>query len=511
MRERCGPAPLLLAALTLLAGCRRAPGHDDRTLRFLIESSPNNLDLRQGTDAQSERIGALVYEGLARKDEHFNLQPSLAAAWERPDPLTWVVHLRPGVRFHDGKPLTAEDVVWSIRSMTNGALVTPKGGAFAGLSEARALDPLTVRLHTVTPTPSLLFNLSDGLFGVVENGAGRDEGLHPVGTGPFRFISQVQDKEVVLERNASYWGAPPSLRRVRFQVVPDNITMALELRNGEADVESNAITPDEVGALASTPGLRIESRPGADVLYANFNVNDPALRNIKVRQAIACAMDKHALIEGLWRGRAVPAVTLLPPGHWAAAPAGSLAAYDYDPARARALLDAAGLRPDTHGIRLRFTLKTSTDETTRLLAQVLQQQMRAVGIQLDLRSAEFGTFYADVTKGAFQMYLLRWTGSNEDPEIFRYAYGAGSFPPKGGNRGRYANPRLDALLDAAAREANDGARAHDLEGVQRILATDLPSIPLWYPDVVVAHSSRLDPLHLEPGGGFGFLRSATLH
>ena len=499
----------LPAALIVLAGCRTRQT-DLQTLRFLIESSPNNLDVRQGTDAQSERIGALIYEGLARKDEHFQLQPSLAASWEQPDPLTWVFHLRAGVRFHDGTPLTAEDVAWSIRSMTNGALVTPKSGSFRSITDVRAKDWLTVQVHTAVPDASLLFNLSDGLFGVVKHGAGRDEGLRPVGTGPFRFLSQVQDKEVLLERNPEYWGALPHIDRIRFDVVPDNITMALELKKGAADAESNAITPDEVHALADAPGLKTDIRPGADIFYANFNVTDPALKDVRVRQAIACAIDKPEMILGLWRGHAVPAESLLPPGHWAAAPKGDLPQYTFDPARAIALLEAAGLHPDAHGIRLRFTLKTSTDETTRLLAQVLQQQMRAVGIALDLRSAEFGTFYADITRGAFQMYMLRWTGSNEDPDIFRYAYAAGSFPPKGGNRGRYSNPQLDALLTKAATEPDSTTRAREYKTVQEILATDLPSIPLWYPDVVVVHSDRLTHLHLEPGGTFQFLREAEL-
>ncbi len=492
-----------------LTGCRTRQDNAG-TVRFLIESSPNNLDLRQGTDAQSERIGALIFDALVHKDERFNLQPWLATAWERPDPRTWVFHLRPGVRFHDGKPLTAGDVAWSIRSMTNGALMTSKGGSFADVMAVTVRDPLTVSVRTSAPDPGLLFNLSDGLFGVVENGAGRDEGLHPVGTGPFRFVDQVQDKEVLLQRNADWWGGAPHIARVRFDVVPDNISMALELKKGAADVESNAITPDEVHALADVSPLRTATRPGADVYYANFNTRDPALRDPRVRQAIACAIDRQALIAALWRGHAVQASTLLPPGHWAAAHTAELPQYPFDPGRARALLDAAGLHPDAKGVRLRFTLKTSTDETTRLMAQVLQQQMQAVGIELGLRSAEFGTFYADITRGAFQMYILRWTGSNEDPDIFRYAYSAESFPPRGGNRGFYANPRLDALLQAGAGESDEVARRRDYVAVQQTLATDLPSIPLWYPDVVVVHSTRLTNLQLDPGGSFGFLRTATL-
>ncbi len=141
-----------------------------------------------------------------------------------------------------------------------------------------------------------------------------------------------------------------------------------------------------------------------------------------------------------------------------------MAAYPHDVERAKALLEAAGFHAGKDGVRLRITLKTSTDETTRLMAAVLQQQLRAAGIDLQIRSAEFGTFYADVTKGAFQMYALRWIGSNEDPDIFRYAYGSESFPPKGGNRGRYANARVDALLAAAAAVTDEGGAAEGLCG-----------------------------------------------
>jgi peptide/nickel transport system substrate-binding protein len=496
-----------------LGGCH-ADTKDSKTLVFLIESSPNNLDLRQGTDSQSERIGELIFDPLVRKDEHFNLQPWLATSWERPDVLTWVFHLRGGVRFHDGKVMNAEDVAWSIKSMTNGALISAKGGAFADVVGLEVQGPLTLLVKTSKPDDSLLFNLSDGLFGVVERGAGRDEGLHPVGTGPFRFESQVQDKEVIVTRNADYWGGAPKIERVRFAVVPDTITAALEMKkgasSGDAVVESNVLTQDMVHALRGTAGLVVETGPGARVDYANFNVTDPALRDVRVRQAIACALDKPALIAALWRGQARPAESLLPPGHWAAAQDSELPQYPRDVARAVRLLDAAGLKPDKDGVRLRFTLKTSTDETTRLEAQAIQAELREAGIALTLRSAEFGAFYSDITKGAFQMYMLRWIGSNEDPDIFRYAYGSKSFPPKGGNRGRYSNASLDALLKQATAETDDGERRKAYVEAQRILAEELPGIPLWYPDNVVVHSDRVAGVVLNAGGSFDFLRTASL-
>jgi peptide/nickel transport system substrate-binding protein len=494
----------------LTLGCK-GPVHDPQTVVMLIESSPNNLDLRQGTDAQSERVGALIFDALVKKDDHYNLQPWLATSWEQPDPLTWVFHLRDGVRFHDGRPLTANDVVWTIESLIDpkaGGLITAKSGSFAAIERAEARDRLTVVVHLKRPDAGLLFNMSDGLFGVVPAGSGKDFGLHPVGTGPFRFVSAVQDKEVIVERNPDYWAGAPKLARVRFAVVPDAITTALELKKGSGDLESNAITLDMVHALRNAPNLVTETAPSSVVVYINFNVQDAVLKDRRVRQAIACAIDRQAIVDALWRGKARLANSLLPPGHWARAADAEMATYPHDVARAKALLDAAGFPARNEGVRLRVTLKTSTDETTRLMAAVLQQQLRKVGIDLQIRSAEFGTFYSDVTKGAFQVYALRWIGSNEDPDIFRYAYSSASFPPKGGNRGRYSNPRLDALLNDAAAAKEQGARRKDYVAVQQILAEDLPGIPLWYPDNEIIHNKRIMGVAPQGAGDFDFLRSA---
>jgi peptide/nickel transport system substrate-binding protein len=554
--------------LTAMVGCHGA-GREAGTVVVVLESSPNNLDPRQGTDAQSERVGGLIFDALVKKDENYNLRPWLATSWEQPDALTWVFHLRDGVRFQDGRPLEADDVVWTIESLIDAklaGLITAKSGAFAAVERAEARDRLTVVVRMKRPDAGLLFNMSDGLFGVVPRGAGSDFGLHPVGSGPFRFVSQVQDKEVVLERNEGCWseglsgnptlsqstrkdGAPGSLlpthptppaklagtpdrdeaamngapgeqqtgtriRRVRFEVVPDTITSALELEKGSADAASNVLTPDMVYALRDAPGLETTSGPGSNVWYLNFNVADPALRDKRVRQAVALAMDREAIVAALWRGHARLADTLLPEGQWAAATDAELAHYPHDPARAAALLEAAGY-PARNGVRLRLTLKISQDETTRLLAAVLQQQLRSVGIELNIRSAEFGTFYADVTHGAFQMYILKWVGSNEDGDIYRYMYSSESFPPKGANRGHYVNARVDALLAKAAAESGPEAevwvgRMEDYAQVQQILSEELPTIPLWFPDNVVVHTRRLQGVVSRGDGNFDFLREAWL-
>jgi peptide/nickel transport system substrate-binding protein len=505
---------LMVLACLGFVGCRGRV-EDPSTVTMIIESSPNNLDLRVGTDAQSERVGGQIFDALVKKDDHYELQPWLATSWEQPDALTWVFHLRDGVRFHDGRPLEAADVAYTIESLIDGSLITAKGGSFGNVDRVEARDRLTVVVHMKRPDAGLLFNVSDGLFGVVPRGVGKDFGLHPVGSGPFRFVSAVQDKEVIVERNDDYWAGAPAIpagarriEKVRFEVVPDTITSALELKKGSADLASNVVTLDMVHTLESASNLKVESGPSSAVVYVTFNVTDPLLKDKRVRQAVACAIDRQAIVDAIWRGQARLANTLLPTGHWAAATDGELARYPHDVTRAQRLLEEAGFPAAKDGVRMRLTMKTSTDETTRLMASVLQQQLRAAGIALEIRSAEFGTFYADVTKGAFQIYALRWIGSNEDPDIFRYAYGSGSFPPKGGNRGRYSNARVDALLAEAAGSSDRVVRKKDYLEVQQILAEELPGIPLWYPNNEVVHTRRVEGILPRGAGSFDFLREA---
>jgi peptide/nickel transport system substrate-binding protein len=473
-----------------------------------VENSPTNLDPRIGTDAMSERIGGLIFDALVKKDEHYEMQPWLATKWEQPDALTWVFHLRDGVRFQDGRPLEAEDVAWTINSMLDGSLVTSKAGGFTNVARAEALNRLTVLVRMKAPDASLLFNLSDGLFGVVPRGAGKDFGRNPVGSGPYRFVSEEQDKDVVVERNGAYWAGSPKIERVRFAVIPDAVTVALELEKGSVDVASNQLTLDMVHALEGRPGLAVETSAGSPVMYLNFNVARGPLADARVRQAVALAMDRRAMVHAVWRDKAQLAATLLPLGHWARARDSELAAWPHDVPRAKALLESAGYKAGRDGVRLRLEMKTSQDDTTRLLAEVLQAQLAEAGIALTLRASEFGTFYADVTNGRFEMYALRWIGSNEDPDIYRYAFGSDRFPPKGGNRGHYRNAQVDALLAAAARTTDEAVRRGEYVEVEKVLAEELPAVPLWYPNNEVVHTVRLKGIHPQPDGSFGFLRAA---
>jgi peptide/nickel transport system substrate-binding protein len=496
-----------LAILLILAGCRSQP-RDPRTVVFLIESSPANLDPRIGTDAQSQRIDALLFDGLVQRDARFQFTPALAERWEQPNPRTVTFHLRGGVRFHDGRPLTARDVLWTINSMRTGVVITPRAAAYASVDSMEAPDEHTVVFHLKHADNFLLTNLSTGAIGIVPEGSGRDFWQHPVGTGPFRFVSQQMDQDVVVERNPSSWAVVPGLERVRFAVVPDAITESLELEKGSGDVAVNSLPMDSLAVLAARPNLQFDETEGTEIQYLGFNLRDPLFKDVRVRRAIACAIDRELIIKTLLGGHARPALSLLPTSHWAWT--GDVARYDYDPVRAAKLLDEAGFKPGRDGVRIRLTMKTSTLEETRLLAAVLQQELARVGIALDIRSYETATFLSDVRRGAFQMYSLRWIGGNEQPDIFTFVFSTASFSPQGANRSHYSNARLDGLLDDAAQSGDAARRRNDYIEAQQILASDLPAINLWYPNTLVVHNWRLMHVVPSPSGSYSFLETAEL-
>ena len=496
---------LLFVLLLGLIGCAEKPAPDE--LVMIIESSPGNLDPRVGTDAQSERIGKLIFNSLVRRDEHFELQPELAERWEIRDPLTYIFHLRRGVTFHDGRALTARDVKFTLDSVRDGSLRTAKASTYRFVDRVDIAGEYAVIIRLKEPYSPLLWNLSDGALGIVPQGSGADFNRNPVGSGPFRFVSMQQDSDVVIQRNDAYWGAKPRVQRIRFAVVPDTTTRVLELEKGSADVAINALTSDMVERIRAQQKLAVETSPGSIYMYLALNLKDPLLADVRVRQALAHAIHREPLIHYLWRDLAKPSDSVLPPQHWAYNP--DVRKYDYNPQRARELLDQAGY-PENNGVRFALTMKTSTEESTRLLAAVLQQQLREVGIRLEIRSFEFATFYSDVVKGAFQLYGLRWIGGNEDPDIFEHVFHSQSIPPRRANRGYYSNPRVDTLIEEARRTVDQEKRKLLYHQVQRILAEELPYIHLWYLDNVLVNTRRVKNVRATHAGNYDFLMTAEL-
>lgn len=511
-------------------------GNPAGTVVFLIESMPTNLDPRIGSDAFSEHIDGMIFSSLLALDANMNIIPDLAQTWETPDPLTYVFHLRRGVQFHDGSAFTSADVKFTFDSILSGAIKTGKRTAFRTVASVHAPDDYTVIFHLTEPYASFLWNLTKPGIGIVRRGSGTEVSQHPIGTGPFRFVSMQTDEEILLDRNADYFGsltpgshgnadpaadsknspatapddtAPTTpIEHIQFRIVPDSTTRALELRKGAADGEINSLTPDTVLALAKQPGLRVSEQPGTVLAYIAINMDDPILSHREVRQALAFATDRDSLIRYLLRGLARPSASLLPPNHWAYDAA--LKQYDYNPSRAEQLLDSAGYPRGADGVRFHLTLKTSTEESTRLLSEAIADQWKRVGVALDLRPLEFLTFYSDISHGTFQLYTYRWVGGNNDPDLFEFVFSSKKMPPDGANRGHYRNPELDALIDRERVEMDQQKRKAILSNIQEIVAQDEPYINLWYLDNESVHRDRLQDIQIPPSGDYEFLDAARL-
>jgi peptide/nickel transport system substrate-binding protein len=323
-------------------------------------------------------------------------------------------------------------------------------------------------------------------------------------------VSATQDDSVVVERNPVYFGGAPRIWQVRFRVVPEAIVRALELRKGSADVEVNSLSPDMIPVLRMQPSVEVAESPGTNYQYIAFNLDDPVLAKRPVRQALAYATNREEIIRYLYRGEAHPADGPLPQSSWAYEP--QIERYEFNPQQAERLLDEAGFprQPKMAGMRLKLTLKTSTEENSRLLGAVLQEQWGKVGIDLTLRPLEFATLFSDMAKGSFEMFTLRWVGANNDPDtFFEYVLNSRKFPPAGANRGHYHNAEVDSLLDQARVESDREKRRALFSQVQKIVAEDVPYLSLWFMDNISVHRKRISNVQLSPTGDYDFLRNVV--
>lgn len=493
----------LLALVLLLPGCANHAATDPNTVTIALDLAPTTLDPRIAIDASSQRLFELTFSALVKKNDQFAIEPDLALRWETPDPLTYIFHLRDDVTFHDGRPLTAKDVLFTFRSLMDGSIRTPKAGTFRIVQSIDAPDERTIVFKLKEPFASFLWNLTRGGIGIVPEGSGADFAKNPIGSAQFKFVRYIQDGEVLLSRNDAYYGQKPTISMVKFKIIPEAIVMALELRKGSVDIAPNVLPADMVAVLRKDDYLQVQEADGTRYLYIAFNLKDPIFTDLRVRQAFAHGIDREKIIKYLWRDQARPATGVIPPNHWAYEP--NVKTYPYDPARARRLLQEAGVP------NLSFTWRTTMDETGRLMASILQQQLREIGVQMDIRSNETATFLADIVKGNFQAFSLRWIGGNNDPDIFNFIFNSKMTPPNGANRGHYSNPRVDELIAIGQRETDIEKRKAAYQEIQRIVAEELPYINLFYLDNVAVYNKRVSGMTLTPAGNYDFLTSLQIH
>jgi peptide/nickel transport system substrate-binding protein len=470
-----------------------------------LDAEPQSLDPRFGMDVPSSRAADLLHTGLTRAGPGSTRVPALASAWRAPDPRTLVFALRDDFHFASGQPVTAADVKATYDAVLDPAVGSPKRAALSALASVEAPDPRTVVMRLREPSQPLLD--ATGL-GILPAARARDRDEVSDGAGPFR-LARAEPDRFVLEPNPGWPDGPVGLDTVVLRVVPDPLVRVLDLHRGGLQLLEDAPEPELLDWLRGDPRLAVERQAGTTFAYLALNLRDPRLRSRRVREAIALALDREALMRAVLGGNARLATGLLAPEHWAYAP---LPQRRPDLARARRLLDRAGW-PDPDGDgpapRFRIVYKASNVPIRRRLAEAIQAQLAAVGIAVDVRTYEWGTLYADLRAGRFELAAMSWVGV-ADPDLYFLTLHSSMAPPAGLNRGRFASPAMDRLT-ARGRAATDvAARRRIYARVQRRAAHDLPIIPLWWEDRVVVRTTRLLGFEATPSGDLRSLARARL-
>lgn len=464
-------ATLMVASLLLLDACSRdtAPVQ----IRSAVSQLPQTLDPRYATDAASARVNRLLYRSLVDFDANSHPASSLAS-WRVLSPRLFRFTLgQQGRTFHDGRYLTAEDVAATYQSVLELA-DSPHAAEFSNISKIEVRDENTLDFFLKDADSNFPSRLILGILPAELIARAHDFSREPVGSGPFKFISW--QRSLNLERQSDR-------KRFVFEEIRDPTVRVLKLVRGETDILQGDLPPELVTYLKKQPGLQVQESQGSNFAYIGLNMQDPALQKPLVRQALAHAIDRASIIRHTLVGGSRPAETILPPEHWAGN--SELVPYQYDPALARELLQRAGV-----SLPLKLVYKTSTDAQRVRLATMMQAQMREAGIELEIRSLDWGTFFDDIKRGNFQLYGLMWVGI-KTPEIYHLAFHSSSIPPKGANRGHYSDEKTDELI-MVSDWAKVAARVHE----------QLPYIPLWYEGQFAATRQHILGYQLHPDGSW---------
>ncbi len=485
----------------IAAGCTQQHPESGE-LRVALAQSVMSLDPRFSTDAASHRVQELVHRGLLRLDEHFEPVGDAAESWTHPDALTWRFHLRAGLKFHDGRAVTANDVAATLLSILDTKTASPLRAGFAAIERVEALNARDLIIHLKHADASLLTRLSIGIL-PADVAAKGNQVRAIIGCGACRVASW-DGRGLVLQRVKQV--QDDKIRSFRFITVKDPVTRCLKLARGEVDFTENDLPPHLLVYLKKQRQLHIATRPSTTFSYIGMNLHDDTLKDVRVRHALALALDRARLKKALYADLPKLGETVLTSGHWAAA---QLPVTPFDPKAANALLDAAGLKRGADGIRFRLNYRTSTDPARLRLASAIAAMWRDVGVDVHVESLEWGGFYARIKRGDFQVFSLAWVGI-VDPDIYRWILHSSMWPPKGANRGRYADAEVDSWLDAAAQSENRDEQVDLYARVQRRMAADQVYIPLWYEPVIAVSGPRVRGFSPAPDGSLRGLLAARI-
>ena len=506
---------LLAAAVLLGLGCwNPALAADEDIGDAVVTASiaePSTLVPLVAADSASHSICALLFNGLVKYDKTLRLIGDLAERWDLLDGgLTLRFHLRRGVRWHDGAPLTADDVRFTYESLINPAVRTPYRGDFERVRSLTVVDPWTVEVRYAEPFAPAL---SSWTMWIVPRHrlAGQAPpatpfARRPVGTGPYRLRRWRTAEWLELEANSDYFGGAPAIRGWVERIIPDQATTFLELQTEGIDVTS--LTPLQYRRQATTPFFTAQYQlaryPSFGYTYLGYNLSLPMFQDLRVRQAIALALDKPAIVRGALLGLGRVATGPFLPDSWAHDP--GVPPTPHDPARAKALLAEAGWQDtdgdgwlDRGGRPFAFTILTNQNLSRELTAQIIQQQLKDVGIRVQVRVVEWSSFLAQfIQPRRYEAVLLAW-GLSPEPDLYDIWHSSKTKPGEFNFIG-YANPVVDRLLEEGRGTFDQGARAERYHAIHRILAEDQPVCFLYVGDALPIIHRRIRNVEVTAAG-----------
>jgi len=469
----------VVAALVL-----SAPVLAKDTLTIDNVQEPASLDPHRQWNPDSYTVYRNIYDNLITRDAAGKIVPQVAKEWNAVSDTQMDFILRDDIVFHDGSPLTAEDVVYSVKRITNPDFKSPQLGQFSKISDAEVTGPYSVRLTTKGPYPVLLAQLVK--LSIVSKAYAESIGdeklnLNPMGSGPYKFIEWRKGVKVVLERNNGYWRGKPPFAKVEFAAVPDAATRIADLRTGKADLIVG-LNPDDALQLNGASGVSVRSAPTERVGYFMMNTQAGPLTDKRVRQAVAHGIDRKLIIDALLGGYSQVTNQLLTPAHFGYIE--GLDWYPYDPAKAKALLAEAG-----HGDGVEIEIITSPRFDQRII-QAIQQQLSDVGITLKISMSDMSTFLGRrraKPDGFGDTVFGRWSCACQDADGVLYAmFHSGSVWSK------YANPELDKYLEAGRSTLKEAERISAYREAHRIIFEEVPSIPLYQAAAIYGTNSSLN-------------------
>jgi peptide/nickel transport system substrate-binding protein len=470
------------------------------------------------SDQSSYEVGGLIYDGLVKTDKDLNLAPAMAQSWTYSrDCLELTFKLRRDIKWHDGYPFTSADVVFTYETMINPKTPAPFKEGFLIVKGVDAPDAYTVRVHYAKPYARAVETWGTSILpkhllqSFAEAGTLREspQNAYPVGTGPYRFQEWKPGEKVVLVANPDYYEGRPYLSRIVYRVIPSQATIFLELKAGGVDYVST-LTGIQYARQTEYPAFRKAYHkfryPASDYTFLGFNLKDPRFADRRVRQAFAHAINKQELIDGVRLGLAREATGPIRPGTWAYTD--KVARFDYDPEKARALLaeagwkdrDGDGVVEDSTGRPFTLTIRTNQgNDERKKIAEIIQQRLKEVGIQADIQLIEWAAFIKEFVKPRRFEVVVLGLGTGTDPDQF-VVWHSSQRGPDQMNRTGYANPEVDALLEAGRMSCVQSERVRYYQRLQEILADDLPMIFLYYRDALPVVASRIHGVSPSPSG-----------